>query len=205
MTIYKVFDDLYYNDFRTFRNVYHSLSSVYIQFLKLPTTFPKFSLFFFLNDTATTEFYPLPLHAALPISAHRAERREPIRDPGVAAAGAQRARSDERRGFLRSRLDFSARARHDTRDRSRIAARDDRLVPGRTGIRGARYRGRARDRALAGRSRSCAALGLGTPPRAGSGKGSHRRSATRCRTGYPLRHASAVPRSEHCHLRLAIQ
>src|SRR5260221_3285304 len=25
-------------------------------------------LFFFLNDTATPEFYPLPLHAALPIS-----------------------------------------------------------------------------------------------------------------------------------------
>src|SRR5260370_28061089 len=27
--------------------------------------------FFFFNDPATTEIYPLPLHAALPISAHR--------------------------------------------------------------------------------------------------------------------------------------
>src|SRR2546429_10010408 len=27
-----------------------------------------FSFFFFFNDTATTEIYPLPLHAALPIS-----------------------------------------------------------------------------------------------------------------------------------------
>src|SRR2546429_7917956 len=28
---------------------------------------PSFSLFFFFNDTATTEIYPLPLHDALPI------------------------------------------------------------------------------------------------------------------------------------------
>src|ERR1019366_6394273 len=32
--------------------------------------------FFFLNDTATTEIYPLPLHDALPISAPRGPRRK---------------------------------------------------------------------------------------------------------------------------------
>src|SRR2546425_8970926 len=30
-----------------------------------------FLFFFFFNDTATTEIYTLPLHDALPISAHR--------------------------------------------------------------------------------------------------------------------------------------
>src|SRR2546430_12213040 len=32
------------------------------------------SLFFFFNDTATTEIYTLSLHDALPISAHRGRR-----------------------------------------------------------------------------------------------------------------------------------
>src|SRR5256885_8916593 len=32
-----------------------------------------FSYFFFFNDPATTEIYPLPLHAALPIFVRRAE------------------------------------------------------------------------------------------------------------------------------------
>src|SRR3712207_7959041 len=36
------------------------------------------SLFFFLNDTATTEIYPLPLHAALPIL-HKAPANEILR------------------------------------------------------------------------------------------------------------------------------
>src|SRR2546430_13460271 len=33
------------------------------------------SIFFFFNDTATTEIYTLSLHDALPISDHRAARR----------------------------------------------------------------------------------------------------------------------------------
>ncbi len=41
MPIYKVFVDLYYDDFGTFRNVYHSLGGVYIQFGNMPTTFRK--------------------------------------------------------------------------------------------------------------------------------------------------------------------
>ena len=36
-------------------------------------------VFFFLNDTATTEIYPLPLHAALPIS--RAEKKLGVSKP----------------------------------------------------------------------------------------------------------------------------
>src|SRR2546430_13492357 len=39
--------------------------------------------FFFLNDTATTEIYPLPLHDALPIS--EARRRQPQEDVVPAA------------------------------------------------------------------------------------------------------------------------
>ena len=36
MPIYKLFLDLYYDDFGTFRNVYHSLGGVYIQFGNMP-------------------------------------------------------------------------------------------------------------------------------------------------------------------------
>jgi len=41
MPIYKVFVDLYYDDFGTFQNVYHSLGGIYIQFGNMPTTFHK--------------------------------------------------------------------------------------------------------------------------------------------------------------------
>src|SRR6266542_2521293 len=37
MPIYKLFIDLYYDDFGTYRNVYHSLGGVYIQFENMPT------------------------------------------------------------------------------------------------------------------------------------------------------------------------
>src|SRR5256885_9388610 len=47
------------------------------------------SLFFFFNDTATTEIYTLSLHDALPISGHA--RHERLRGAGCAArAGAHR-------------------------------------------------------------------------------------------------------------------
>src|SRR5256885_12118783 len=51
-------------------------------------------LFFFFNDTATTEIYSLSLHDALPISAVRAmvrqaRRRAADRLPGLAGAAAQ--------------------------------------------------------------------------------------------------------------------
>lgn len=37
MPVYKLFLDLYYDDFGTFRNVYHSLGGVYVQFGNMPT------------------------------------------------------------------------------------------------------------------------------------------------------------------------
>ena len=37
MPVYKLFLDLYYDDFGTFRNVYHSLGGVYIQFGNMPS------------------------------------------------------------------------------------------------------------------------------------------------------------------------
>src|SRR3954447_23965554 len=48
------------------------------------------SRFFFFNDTATTEIYPLSLHDALPIcrrSRPRAPAGQPARSPGRAARG----------------------------------------------------------------------------------------------------------------------
>ena len=39
--IYKLFVDLYYDDFGTYRNVYHSLGGVYIQFGNMPAHFRK--------------------------------------------------------------------------------------------------------------------------------------------------------------------
>src|SRR5256885_4837418 len=52
-------------------NVLRSLTlrvlPIHCNVLVLPT--PLSFFFFFFNDTATTKFYPLPLHDALPISA----------------------------------------------------------------------------------------------------------------------------------------
>src|SRR6266542_397464 len=36
MPVYKIFLDLYYDDFGTYRNVYHSLGGVYLQFGNMP-------------------------------------------------------------------------------------------------------------------------------------------------------------------------
>src|SRR5260370_1980018 len=41
----------------------------------------KACLFFFFNDTATTEIYPLPLHDALPISKRSPTGKSPSRVP----------------------------------------------------------------------------------------------------------------------------
>src|SRR2546422_9390050 len=46
-----------------------SLLILFFSFLTLPL--PLFSFFFFLNDPAPPEIYPLPQHAALPISERR--------------------------------------------------------------------------------------------------------------------------------------
>src|SRR2546429_9966139 len=70
-------------------------------------------LFFFFNDTATTEIYTLSLHDALPIwprpRRSRAARRRPAprrRETGVRAP---RARSEEHTSELQSRLHLVCR------------------------------------------------------------------------------------------------
>src|SRR5258705_2802132 len=54
---------------------------------------PTHYIFFFFNDTATTEIYTLSLHDALPISGHYGERR---RDPAARRSVPPRARPASR-------------------------------------------------------------------------------------------------------------
>src|SRR2546427_8955523 len=48
-------------------------------------------MFFFFNDTATTEIYPLSLHDALPISSEREQSETVDRQNGTPAVAAPRA------------------------------------------------------------------------------------------------------------------
>src|SRR2546425_11827475 len=65
------------------------------------------SLFFFFNDTATTEIYTLSLHDALPISRPRARRDDPGGGPGVSALPIY-GEKGEGRGTLRAPAGVSA-------------------------------------------------------------------------------------------------
>src|SRR2546422_5651658 len=76
-------------------------------------TLSFFSIFFFFNDTATTEIYTLSLHDALPIcsrSSRQSRGNEPARRladrnlPGVAST-----RSEEHTSELQSRLHLVCR------------------------------------------------------------------------------------------------
>src|SRR3989442_15457523 len=58
---------------------------------------PSASVFFFFNDTATTEIYPLSLHDALPISSVCGKR---VGRGSMAAASAQRPRSIVQRASI---------------------------------------------------------------------------------------------------------
>src|SRR3712207_8997350 len=72
----------------------------------------SFSIFFF-NDTATTEIYPLPLHAALPIYRRPDAQPLPEREPvpsrvgrivvGLRSLRVRPARSEEHTSELQSR------------------------------------------------------------------------------------------------------
>src|SRR2546421_8812356 len=95
-----------------------------------------FFLFFFFNDTATTEIYTLSLHDALPIClprlrsrAVRAGREAPARRPRVATVGAaaratERARSEEHTSELQSRSDLVCRLLLEKKKNTRYAAGD---------------------------------------------------------------------------------
>src|SRR2546428_10572763 len=76
-------------------------------YLSLPSLF----FFFFFNDTATTEIYPLPLHDALPISAadHAPRRDCPRRAHGYLFRGERHRRSEEHTSELQSRSDLVCR------------------------------------------------------------------------------------------------
>src|SRR2546429_9902778 len=75
------------------------------------------SIFFFFNDTATTEIYTLSLHDALPIFRVRCRRRvtrsaylaDREADSPVSAGGQRRHRSEEHTSELQSRLHLVCR------------------------------------------------------------------------------------------------
>src|SRR6266849_10206142 len=67
----------------------------------------QFCLFFFFNDTATTEIYTLSLHDALPISVRRAPRL--YADRGGSRVAGRIRRSEEHTSELQSRVDLVCR------------------------------------------------------------------------------------------------
>src|SRR2546430_12638991 len=70
------------------------------------------SLFFFFNDTATTEIYTLSLHDALPISyrsGRRPDYRLGYRWPYGSACGPYRLRSEEHTSELQSQSNIVCR------------------------------------------------------------------------------------------------
>src|SRR3954470_12468542 len=71
----------------------------------------RLQLFFFFNDTAPTEIYPLPLHDALPIWAAEARRTRSYARPVATEtrAGAPVSRSEEHTSELQSRRDLVCR------------------------------------------------------------------------------------------------
>src|SRR3712207_8542769 len=71
----------------------------------MPTVILSSLLFFFFNDTATTEIYPLSLHDALPICGHHHELlRVRQRRIAVAVAGGQADALRPRRAGMRARV-----------------------------------------------------------------------------------------------------
>src|SRR2546430_9571124 len=65
-------------------------------------------LFFFFNDTATTEIYPLSLHDALPISGPP-PGAGPVRQPGRSRRGGAASRSEEHTSELQSQSNLVCR------------------------------------------------------------------------------------------------
>src|SRR5258708_39022824 len=81
--------------------------------------------FFFFNDPATPEFSPLPLRAALPISAARRRSRR-----GAAAGRQDRLRAARRRGLLLLEPQgAAAQPKMPAADRDRARRDDDHLLP----------------------------------------------------------------------------
>src|SRR5437868_15226227 len=68
-----------------------------------------FSLFFFFNDTATTEIYTLSLHDALPISTRTSMRRARRAIRSFPMPPSITSRSEEHTSELQSRFDLVCR------------------------------------------------------------------------------------------------
>src|SRR2546430_15855809 len=85
-------------------------SVMYVMFLSfhLPALVTLFFLFFFFNDTATTEIYTLSLHDALPISYRTAMERAQRRDSGI-DEGPKGQRSEEHTSELQSQSNLVCR------------------------------------------------------------------------------------------------
>src|SRR5438874_8329508 len=82
-------------------------------------------IFFFFNDTATTEIYTLSLHDALPICSCTAKDRQvapyPVADPSVRRVGPPKVlrRSEEHTSELQSRRDLVCRLLLEKKKKSR--------------------------------------------------------------------------------------
>src|SRR5260221_4402657 len=93
----------------------------YSSFFILKSSLPLRSIFFFFNDTATTEIYTLSLHDALPISGAAPRRARPRDQSRIAAGHRHRA---SRHGLWREQ--GRRHLPHQT-DRGRLRERLDRL------------------------------------------------------------------------------
>src|SRR5260221_4347813 len=82
---------------------------------------PQTSIFFFFNDTATTEIYTLSLHDALPICGAQIERHlQPL--PGVETRAAHFGeRSEEHTSELQSHSDLVCRLLLEKKKKKRIS------------------------------------------------------------------------------------
>src|SRR2546430_8872870 len=84
------------------------------------------SLFFFFNDTATTEIYPLPLHDALPIlHQKRAQSERGVRtcrsEHSATAVRQKSVRSEEHTSELQSQSNLVCRLLLEKKKRSRTS------------------------------------------------------------------------------------
>src|SRR2546422_7708763 len=89
-----------------------------------------FSLFFFFNDTATTEIYTLSLHDALPIcqlDQLHAERNEAAK--ADARLMKEKGRSEEHTSELQSRLHLVCRLLLEKKKNADAADRSETLIP----------------------------------------------------------------------------
>src|SRR3989440_12794424 len=127
----------------------YSVFSVYC--FHFPVLLSLCSLFFFFNDPATPEISPLPLPAALPISAFRRSPGAPAPRSPPAAACSRRARAS--RGELGFRSRPRGRERNPSSPRDARARREQAAAGGERGAGAPGLRRKAEIGRAAGRGR----------------------------------------------------